>query len=627
MHKHLSIITALALWLLVFAIGRLALLLLFPEQLRSLSLAELPMLLLQALPFDLKVIAWLLGPLLLVKYFPLPPALTRFLPDFIRQGWHALLALVSGLLLLACAVLLVADLRFYQESRNHIGVDIMALNAEFSLIQQIIWADIGWYSLALLLAITISAASTYAVYHARNSSRWGRSLASWCLLLIVLTIAARGGFDTRPLGPAKAYALGKERGDIVVNPIMTVGQNIIKAGDANVAKTELKFSPAQIQERARRYLGLPPEQALRRRYNYQLLDAPSNIVVIVIESLSWQYLDALSGADYGVTPHLDALSRDSYVYQSFYASGPRSIDTVQPLLFNLPTFPGLPTLLTGIEQKALVGLGDYAARVGYRSLLSQSFRRNSFYLDAHAARAGFQEYYGQEDTPPTLEYTSAETPYGGYDYEHLQLVCARISHWQQQGQPILSISFTGRTHTPLVPTLSRFELYPPDSQDNKFLNALAYSDWAIGEFLACARAQGWYQNTVFLITSDHPYKHGDARIPLLIHAPAHKHSLNLRQQAADNLALFPSIVQLLGYQDSFNSFAEGIFLSSANAAQPEPYQLWRRSAPLVRVTTPAGEVQLNEDGSINYSDAPEELSLALQARYLSLRWLVANNSY
>ena len=613
------------LWIVVFNAARLALLALYPQQFTDISAIEILALLTRGLIFDLKVMAWLLGPLLLLQYFPIAATIQRRTPALASSLLRASLASIAAALLFSCIVLLVANLRFYQESYNHIGVDILTLVVEFDLILALARANaIGYLALASI-AIVVSALSAYLFYRSRNSWSYWRACGLWLVLFVAVALAARGGFDIRPLSPAQAYTLGKQRGDIIINPIMSMGQNVIKAGDTNVANSRLAYSSDQIDQLSQRWLGISARQLFKRQYNPLLADK-INIIVIVIESLSWHYLDQLSGSNYQVTPNLDELARQSLIYQHFHASGARSIDTVQPLIFGLPTFPGLPTLLSGIEQKSLVGLGSYASKQGYQSILSQSFPRNSFYLDAHAARAGFDYYYGQQDAQPQLDYLESTSPYGGYDYEHLQLVCQQISSLHQAGSPVLSLAFTGRTHAPWQPTLQSFAIHPDDNDEGKFLNALAYTDWAVGQLIACARNAGWHSDSVFIITSDHPRKHGDTRIPLLIHAPGRSDQLQLqlRQQPTDNLSLFASVVHLLGYQQSFNSFGASIFTTPTNS---NDYQLWRRQAPLVSVQTKNGSLQLSEDGNIAYTDLPSSTSNSIQTHYLALRWLVSSNSF
>ena len=608
--KNLTIL--LALWLLIFAAARLSLLALFPQQFAGLSLAQTPELMLLALPFDLKVIAWLLTPVLLIVYLPLPLA---WLQGIWWRALRLLLSLVAALALFASLCVLVANLRFYADTRNHLGVDILSLGAEYGLIGRMLLQGLALYLPLIVLALGLAALGGYCLYRSRAPQSWRKRVGFWCLLFVCLTVAARGGFDLRPLGPANAYAHGKQRGDFIVNPIMTVGQNLIKAR----ARARLAYNNSEITELSQRWLQAPPSTALQRKYTRLLPDQP-NIVVIVVESLSWQYLDGLSGADFGVTPTLDQLSAQALVYPEFYASGARSIDSVQPLLFGLPTFPELPTLLTGIEQKSLVGLGEYARRAGYRSILSQSFPRNSFYLDAHAARAGFEFYFAQEDTPPELDYLSKATPYGGYDYEHLQRLCAQISALGDQ--PVLSVAFTGRTHVPYLPTLPQFATYPEDSAEHQFLNALHYTDWALERFLACARAQGWYQRSLFIVTSDHSRTQQNTRIPLLLYAPNYPDALSFPDRPADNLGLFASLVHLLGYEQSFNSFAPSLF-----TAEREDL-LWRRSPPLVLVQSAGGELSINATGAIGYNRGlASDQASAAQAHYLALRWLVERNSY
>lgn len=68
-----------------------------------------------------------------------------------------------------------------------------------------------------------------------------------------------------------------------------------------------------------------------------------------------------------------------------------------------------------------------------------------------------------------------------------------------------------------------------DYASGTHMHAMAYADWALGRFMRQARTRSWFDDTLFVIVSDHGYsKLGHARVPvdplrvpILFYAPAY----------------------------------------------------------------------------------------------------------
>jgi phosphoglycerol transferase MdoB-like AlkP superfamily enzyme len=92
------------------------------------------------------------------------------------------------------------------------------------------------------------------------------------------------------------------------------------------------------------------------------------------------------------------------------------------------------------------------------------------------------------------------------------------------GKPFFAHVMTTSNHRPYTFPADRGP-WPQGQRDS----AVAYTDWAIGDFLRRARAKPWFRDTVFVITADHcASSAGKAalpvfryHIPMWIHAPGH----------------------------------------------------------------------------------------------------------
>ncbi|GHT15153.1 hypothetical protein AGMMS49573_00800 [Endomicrobiia bacterium] len=65
----------------------------------------------------------------------------------------------------------------------------------------------------------------------------------------------------------------------------------------------------------------------------------------------------------------------------------------------------------------------------------------------------------------------------GYDYDLFNFAAEKEPTTAEDGAVLFL--FTGSTHGDFVPTTKKFEQYLSDSNCNKYINALCYSDYSI----------------------------------------------------------------------------------------------------------------------------------------------------
>jgi phosphoglycerol transferase MdoB-like AlkP superfamily enzyme len=287
-------------------------------------------------------------------------------------------------------------------------------------------------------------------------------------------------------------------------------------------------------------------------------------VVLLLESWDAAHIDALRHdknlKPFGVTPNFDALAHQGLLFTHFYANGERSMDGLAALLAGISTLPGTAYLGMGMEQNHMAYLGHMAQKEGYRTIFLQSSKRASFHVDSIAAMAGFTTYLGAEDIPAN-GHSKNITERGAWDHDTFQ---EANKLFEQARKPFVGFIFTASTHLPFQSPGERWQKYPPDSLENRFLNSLYYADWALGEFIAAAKRSGYYDNTIFILTADHvsgfaskandvPSMH---HVPLLIIAPGLKPGL--AQRTGGQVDIIPTLAQLAGWRASQASLGHSL---------------------------------------------------------------------
>lgn len=496
--------------------------------------------------FDLKLLIIAMSPFLLLLILPLPKSIAHKTHYFAAISC----ALVLGILL----SLTIADIAYFGEVHRHISSELTQLGADAGAMVEIALSSrLGDTLLGALIWVFIAFIWRYFIlpkYPILRSLK--QQTLQAVLSLIVLVFLARGMvLKGRPLNTIDAFnGQGQAQANLTINGALTALQSF--------QKKQVPLNYLNAQESATFEQRYPTPFF----YQNQHPSEPKNVVLVLLESWSYQYIDGLAHRQYGVTPNMDALVAKSQVWHQFYAAAQRSILGIQAVLTSVPVLPERNSIGWGLEMNNITRLGSLARDNGYRTLMVQSSDRRSYHLDGVMKAIGFEEYYGKEDMPLLRTYPQ-KTPAYGWDYETLMFAGQKIS--QQPEKPFFAFIFTGTTHEPFARTGKEFERYPHDQKGEKgLLNTIHYSDWSIGEFMKYAQQQTWYPNTIFIFTADHTYasrtQNTQAKeqfhIPLIIFDPQGKSAEH--HDLASQYDLLPTITQYLNIRQPISTFGRNL---------------------------------------------------------------------
>ena len=542
----------LALAALVFAALRLALRAAYPHYFADTHL--LPALLTGA-RFDLKLAVIALAPCLLWWLVPIRRAR-------VATAWlaFALLVVLLGLG--------IADLAYFGEVSRHIGSDLLNIGGDIGSIIGIAFGSRLVYTLAAFAAFATLAylwqRSVIRLARAPIKGSLKRQIPAIIVLLASYVFLARGMVLTgKPLGSIDAFnGNGQSQANLSLNGALVTLQAL---NDRRQAAPLRYLDDATAQRIA---------AAHPHPFRYQSSQPPSrkNVIILLLESWSYKYIDALAGNGYRATPHMDALIAQSQVWTNFYAAGQRSIIGIQASLTSVPALPNRQPIGFGLELNNMSRIAELAQKQGYRTLMLQTSNRRSFHIDGVAKAIGFQEYYGKEDVPIIRAYPQDPPPFG-WDYDSLMYFGKQIS---SKPEPFFAFFFSGTTHEPYARTGKEFDTRPhAETGENGFLNTLQYSDWAIAQFMQYAAQQPWHNNTIYIFMADHtrnePIRSDSVReqyhIPLIVYHPQwqpEKHS-----ELASQYDILPTLADWLGIQQPVYTFGRSLAASNHPAANSE----------------------------------------------------------
>lgn len=244
-----------------------------------------------------------------------------------------------------------------------------------------------------------------------------------------------------------------------------------------------------------------------------------NLVLISVESLSADYSGTYGRKD-SLTPQLDALTRDSLLFTDLYATGTRTVRGLEALALSVPPTPG-ESIVKRENNEGLFSLASVFNAKGYKSM---------FLYGGYGAFDNMNYFFGHNgyevhdrEQIPKAEIHQANI-WGVADEDLYTMSMRQFDRAHASGKPFFAHVMTTSNHRPYTFPTNRGP-WPQGKRES----AVAYTDWAIGDFLRRARSHPWFANTVFVITADHCASSGGKaaiptfryRIPMWVYAPGH----------------------------------------------------------------------------------------------------------
>ena len=375
----------------------------------------------------------------------------------------------------------------------------------------------------------------------------------------------RGGFTTavRPItiSNANQYVNRPIEAALVLNTpfslYRTIGKAVFVVPDyyADEKEMEAIYSPVHDPSQAR-YSSLSRDSSFSRK----------NIVILIVESFGREYIGVLNktlenGHYKGYTPCVDSLIAKSVTFSHSYCNGRKSIDGMPSILSSILMFVE-PFFLTPASMNHVSGIASILAAEGYQTAFFHGAQRGSMGFQAFSRATGFQEYYGREDY-------DADTRFGGdqdfdgmwaiWDEPFLQYYATKMSEMKE---PFMTAIFTASSHHPYVIPEKYKEQYPEEGII--IHKCIRYTDMAIGKFFEKASREPWFNNTIFVLTSDHTnlsdhdfYQTdlGGFCSPIIIYEPGNaERQPEIQDKIAQQIDILPTVMGMLHYQKPYFGF-------------------------------------------------------------------------
>jgi len=281
-----------------------------------------------------------------------------------------------------------------------------------------------------------------------------------------------------------------------------------------------------------------------------------NVVLISVESLSAGYSGTYGSKEH-LTPELDKLSAKSLVFMDLYATGTRTVRGLEALSLSVPPTPG-ESIVKRPGNENLFSLAGVFNRQGYVSeFLYGGYGAfdNMNYFFAHNG------YVVRDRENIPKETVHAANVWGVADEDLYTMALGEFDRLYAGGKPFFVHIMTTSNHRPYTFPEGRVRM--PQGLRN---SAVAYTDWAIGDFIRRASSKAWFADTVFVITADHCASSGGIaalptfryRIPLWIYAPA-RIAPGRVERRLSQIDIPPTLLGLLGMSYTSRFYGQDLF--------------------------------------------------------------------
>ncbi len=367
-------------------------------------------------------------------------------------------------------------------------------------------------------------------------------------VLFLIFIGFRGGLQYKPINILSAAKYGSgQYATLVLNSPFT----FIKTLGKNNLQEKNYFDSGQLE----------------KIYSSKIIPADtnefsaSNVVLIILESIGNEYIGKFNKG-IGYTPFLDSLIDHSLVFPNTFANGKRSIEGIPAILSGIPALMTEPFITSAYASNTFSSIASHLKTEGYYSCFFHGGTNGTMGFDNFARSAGFDKYFGRKEYGNDKDFDGT---WGIFDEPFMLRFGEELNKVKQ---PFFGTVFTLSSHHPYsIPENLKTNFAPGTLPIHQ---SVRYTDHSLRSFFNYASKQKWFDNTLFVVTTDHTAlseksyyqsRVGMYSIPLIFY----KSDGSLkgdRSRTSQQIDILPSVLDYLNYDKPYFAFGKSVFDST-----------------------------------------------------------------
>lgn len=397
-------------------------------------------------------------------------------------------------ILVFISLMLMIDAGLYQPWGVRLDTSLLPyLNTPLLMVSsastyQLVLGVLAWWLIAFLFI------KLYNKIHQKNNERL--NFGSWLEIPIFLLITAaliipvRGGFQTIPVNQSNVYFSDKMFANhAAINFIWNFFNSLTHETDGKNPYTYFddETTIKIINKTRNKLLYANNTEAI-------LTTSKPNVILILWESLPAKIVGSLGG-EANVTPNLNRLSKEGILFTNFYGNGDRTDKGIPAILSGYYPLPVKRIMRMPNKTRSLPMLPKKMEELGYETAFYYGGDLNFGNMNTYLRNAGITNFVDGSE----FDKKDWNSKWGAYDDVFMKRFAKDLA--TKQNEPFFKIALTLTSHEPYE--IKGEYVFGNDTQDNKFRSAHHYTDQVIGDFIAFAKQQDWYKNTLIVIMADH----------------------------------------------------------------------------------------------------------------------------
>lgn len=427
----------------------------------------------------------------LAGYLTALPALMLIVSVFMNGKWLATAAKIYfGIVAVLLSAIFTVDMGLYEYWGFRL--DATPLFYFFSspkdaLASVSVWTVIGGVLVFLVYAALLYLLFVYCLL--RRPLKPVRRKAFPAAVLVLLTgllfIPIRGGFTVSTMNVGKVYFSSDMRlNHAATNPAFSLMESFAKQKDFS---KQYRFMPEAAADSLFAEMIYVAEAD---SIDSLLTTARPDILMIIMESFSSHLMTELGGEP-DIAPNLDSISREGVLFTNFYANSFRTDRGLVAVLSGYPAQPTTSIMKYPRKTQSLPAIASALAENGYTPQYYYGGDADFTNMRSYLMASGFERIVSDVDFPVSKRLSK----WGAHDDEVFKRLYNDMAADTAQGKRKFRVVQTSSSHEP-------FEV-PYRRLANDRLNAFAFTDSIIGDFIRRFKELPQWQNTLVLLVPDH----------------------------------------------------------------------------------------------------------------------------
>lgn len=427
----------------------------------------------------------------LAGYLTALPALMLIVSVFVNGKWLAKGAKIYfGIVAVLLSAIFTVDMGLYEYWGFRL--DATPLFYFFSspkdaLASVSVWTVIGGVLVFLVYAALLYLLFVYCLLRQPLNPVRRKALSAAVLVLLtgLLFIPIRGGFTVSTMNVGKVYFSSDMRlNHAATNPAFSLMESLAKQKDFSKQYRFMSHAAADSLFAEMTYV------AKADSIDSLLTTARPDILMIIMESFSSHLMTELGGEP-DIAPNLDSISREGVLFTNFYANSFRTDRGLVSVLSGYPAQPTTSIMKYPRKTQSLPAIASALAENGYTPQYYYGGDADFTNMRSYLMASGFERIVSDVDFPVSKRLSK----WGAHDDEVFKRLYNDMAADTAQGKRKFRVVQTSSSHEP-------FEV-PYRRLANDRLNAFAFTDSIIGDFIRRFKELPQWQNTLVVLVPDH----------------------------------------------------------------------------------------------------------------------------